>query len=29
VTVKAPIAHCKTLRAELGKLPLTADVTAT
>ncbi len=29
VTVKAPIAHCKTLRAELGKLPLTADVIAT
>jgi fatty-acyl-CoA synthase len=29
VTVKSPIAHCETLRAELGKLPLTADVVAT
>ena len=29
VTVKAASAHCKTLRAELGKLPLTADVIAT
>ena len=29
VTVKAPLAHCETLRAELGKLPLTANVIAT
>ena len=28
LTVKAPFAHCETLRAELGKLPLTADVIA-
>jgi fatty-acyl-CoA synthase len=28
VTVKAPFAHCETLRAELGKLPLTANVVA-
>ena len=29
VTVKAVSSHCETLRAELGKLPLTADVIAT
>jgi hypothetical protein len=29
VTVRAPRTHCEALRAELGKLPLTADVIAT